>query len=159
VGIVMGLEVSRLARNSADWHRLIQICSVTDTLVLDESSIYDPTTFNDKFLLGIKGTMAEAELHTIMDRLQGGLLNKARRNALEIPLPTGFIYDSEGKAILDPDKQVQETIHLFFKIFRSTGSCRATVVHFNKNNIEFPLRVKSELPVSVRDSKIIHIFS
>ncbi len=80
-GIVLGLEVSRLARNSADWHRLIEICALTDTLILDEDGIYDPAHFNDRLLLGLKGTMSEAELHVMRARLRGGLLNKARRGS------------------------------------------------------------------------------
>jgi DNA invertase Pin-like site-specific DNA recombinase len=81
-GIVLGLEVSRLARNSADWHRLLEICALTDTLILDEDGIYDPAHFNDRLLLGLKGTMSEAELHVLRARLRGGLLNKARRGEL-----------------------------------------------------------------------------
>ena len=108
-GIVLGLEVSRLARNSTDWHRLLEICALTDTLILDEDGIYDPSHFNDRLLLGLKGTMSEAELHVIRARLQGGILNKARRGELECPLPVGLIYNPEGRPILDPDKQVQES--------------------------------------------------
>ena len=83
-GIVLGLEVSRLARNSTDWHRLLEICAITDTLILDEDGIYDPAHFNDRLLLGLKGTMSEAELHVLRARLQGGILNKARRGELEM---------------------------------------------------------------------------
>jgi len=86
-GIVLGLEVSRLARNSTDWHRLLEICALADTLILDEDGIYDPAHFNDRLLLGLKGTMSEAELHVIRARLQGGLLNKAQRGELQSPLP------------------------------------------------------------------------
>ncbi len=93
VGIVLGLEVSRLARNNADWHRLLEICALSKTLILDEDGIYDPTSFNDRLLLGLKGAMSEAELHMLRARLRGGLLNKARRGELRIPLPTGLIYD------------------------------------------------------------------
>src|SRR3954470_3858244 len=87
-GIVLGLEVSRLARNSTDWHRLLEICALTDTLILDEDGVYDPSHFNDRLLLGLKGTMSEAELHVLRARLQGGILNKARRGELVInPTP------------------------------------------------------------------------
>jgi len=103
-GIVLGLEVSRLARNSTDWHRLLEICALADTLILDEDGIYDPTHFNDRLLLGLKGTMSEAELHVIRARLQGGLLNKAKRGELQLPLPVGFIYDTMKQPILDVDK-------------------------------------------------------
>ena len=95
-GIVMGLEVSRLARNSTDWHRLLEICALTDTLILDEDGIYDPSHFNDRLLLGLKGTMSEAELHVLRARLQGGIRNKARRGELEIRPPVGLVYNSEG---------------------------------------------------------------
>src|SRR3989441_3149773 len=81
-GIVLGLEVSRLARNSTDWHRLLEICALTDTLILDEDGLYDPAHFNDRLLLGLKGTMSEAELHVLRARLRGGILNKARRGEL-----------------------------------------------------------------------------
>jgi DNA invertase Pin-like site-specific DNA recombinase len=89
-GIVLGLEVSRLARNSTDWHRLLEICALADTLILDEDGLYDPAHFNDRLLLGLKGTMSEAELHVIRARLQGGLINKARRGELQCSLPIGF---------------------------------------------------------------------
>ena len=92
-GIVLGLEVSRLARNSTDWHRLLEICALTDTLILDEDGVYDPAHFNDRLLLGLKGTMSEAELHVLRARLQGGILNKARRGELQCPLPVGFVYN------------------------------------------------------------------
>ncbi len=87
-GLVMGLEVSRLARNSTDWHRLLEICALTETLILDEDGLYDPAHFNDRLLLGLKGTMSEAELHVLRARLRGGIVNKARRGELEIPLPS-----------------------------------------------------------------------
>ena len=101
-GIVMGLEVSRLARNSTDWHRLLEICALTDTLILDEDGIYDPGHYNDRLLLGLKGTMSEAELHLLRARLQGGLLNKARRGDLQCRVPIGFVYDAAGRVVLDP---------------------------------------------------------
>src|SRR6201993_4071984 len=109
-GIVLGLEVSRLARNSTDWHRLLEICALTDTLILDEDGVYDPAHYNDRLLLGLKGTLSEAELHVIKARLQGGILNKARRGELESPLPVGFIYNPAHQPVLDPDKQVQESL-------------------------------------------------
>src|SRR5438876_1619879 len=114
-GLVLGLEVSRLARNSADWHRLLEICAVTDTLILDEDGLYDPAHFNDRLLLGLKGTMSEAELHVLRARLRGGILNKARRGELWSPRPSGFIYGADGRVHLDPDQQVQGTLRLFFE--------------------------------------------
>jgi DNA invertase Pin-like site-specific DNA recombinase len=106
-GIVLGLEVSRLARNSTDWHRLLEICALSDTLILDEDGIYDPGDFNDRLLLGLKGTMSEAELHFLKARLQGGLLNKARRGELALALPVGLVYNAQQRVILDPDQRVQ----------------------------------------------------
>ena len=106
-GIVLGLEVSRLARNSSDWHRLLEICALSNTLILDEDGLYDPSHFNDRLLLGLKGTMSEAELHVLRARLQGGLMNKARRGELKVPLPVGLVYDARDRVVLDPDQQVQ----------------------------------------------------
>src|SRR4051794_17941898 len=100
-GIVLGLEVSRLARNSTDWHRLLEICALTDTLILDEDGVYDPAHYNDRLLLGLKGTLSEAELHVIKARLQGGILNKARRGELQCPLPVGFVYNTKNEPALD----------------------------------------------------------
>ncbi len=96
-GIVMGLEVSRLARNNADWHRLLEICALADTLILDEDGVYDPTNFNDRLLLGLKGTMSEAELHVLKARLRGGILNKVRRGEYRCLLPIGLVYDESGR--------------------------------------------------------------
>jgi DNA invertase Pin-like site-specific DNA recombinase len=124
-GIVMGLEVSRLARNNADWHRLLEICALADTLILDEDGVYDPASFNDRLLLGLKGTMSEAELHVIKARLRGGILNKVRRGEYRCPLPTGFVYDEVGEVAFDPDSQVRETIAYFFETFLRVGSGRA----------------------------------
>ncbi len=101
-GIVLGLEVSRLARNNTDWHRLLEICALTDTLILDEDGIYDPSHFNDRLLLGLKGTMSEAELHVLRARLQGGIRNKARRGELVIKPPIGFVYSSEDVCGVGP---------------------------------------------------------
>lgn len=113
-GIVMGLEVSRLARNNADWHRLLEICALADTLILDEDGVYDPANFNDRLLLGLKGTMSEAELHVIKARLRGGILNKVRRGEYRCVLPTGLTYDEVGHVVLDPDSRIRETVAHFF---------------------------------------------
>jgi len=140
-GIVMGLEVSRLARNCSDWHRLIEICALTDTLILDEDGIYDSTEFNDRLLLGLKGTMSEAETHLLRARLRGGLINKARRGELRTRLPVGLVYDAQGQVVLEPDKQVQESIHLLFKTFFRTATGHRTAKHFRDNGLLFPRRV------------------
>jgi len=140
-GIVMGLEVSRLARNSTDWHRLLEICALAGTLILDEDGIYDPAHFNDRLLLGLKGTMSEAELHVLSARLRGGILNKARRGELETRLPIGFVYDANKHVLLDPDKRIQDTLHMLFKTFRRTGSAMATVKAFRAQKLQFPRHV------------------
>jgi DNA invertase Pin-like site-specific DNA recombinase len=141
-GIVLGLEVSRLARNSTDWHRLLEICALTDTLILDEDGVYDPSHFNDRLLLGLKGTMSEAELHVLRARLQGGILNKARRGELQCPLPVGFVYNTSSEPVLDPDKQVQESIRFFFETFRRTASACGVVKTFRQKGLLFPRRLK-----------------
>lgn len=139
-GIVLGLEVSRLARNSTDWHRLLEICALTDTLILDEDGLYDPRHFNDRLLLGMKGTLSEAELHVLHARLQGGILNKARRGELRKILPTGLEYDDQGKVILDPDRQIQQTLFTFFHTFERLGSALEIVKFFRKEKLLFPRR-------------------
>jgi DNA invertase Pin-like site-specific DNA recombinase len=140
-GLVMGLEVSRLARNNADWHRLLEICAFADTLVLDEDGLYDTNHFNDRLLLGLKGAMSEAELHILRARLRGGILNKARRGELACGLPIGFQYGPSSKVILDPDRQVQESLRVFFDTFRRTGSALATVKAFRGEGLLFPRRI------------------
>lgn len=139
-GIVMGLEVSRLARNSTDWHRLLELCALSETLILDEDGLYDPAHFNDRLLLGLKGTMSEAELHILRARLQGGIVNKARRGALRLPLPVGLVYDAEDHPILDPNQQVQRAIRLLFETFARTGSACAVVKVFRSQGLHFPRR-------------------
>lgn len=141
VGIVMGLEVSRLARNSADWHRLLEICAWSDTLILDEDGLYDPRQFNDRLLLGLKGAMSEAELHVLRARMRGGILNKARRGELRTPLPVGFMYDEDGHVRLDADQQVQHAITALFTTFAQYGSALATVKEFRRQSWKFPRRL------------------
>jgi len=141
VGLVMGLEVSRLARNSTDWHRLLEICALTDTLILDEDGIYDPSHFNDRLLLGLKGTMSEAELHVLRARLIGGQMNKARRGELWIRPPIGFVYDGDKKLVLNPDRQIQDTVRLLFETFRRVGSAMRVVRHFATQAILWPRRI------------------
>ena len=142
VGLVLGLEVSRLARNSSDWHQLLEICALTHTLILDEEGLYDPSTFNDRLLLGLKGTMSEAELFVLRARLQGGILHKARRGALKLPLPIGLCYTERDRIVLDPDLQVQTSIREVLRCFQQTGSACATVRHFHQQHLLFPRRVR-----------------
>jgi DNA invertase Pin-like site-specific DNA recombinase len=142
-GIVMGLEVSRLARNSSDWHRLIELCALTATLILDEDGIYDPAAFNDRLLLGLKGTMSEAELHILKARMRGGQINKTRRGELEMHPPVGLVYRADSTIGLDPDAQVQNVIRLVFDTFDRTGSAVKTVRAFRDQGILFPRRLRS----------------
>src|ERR1700692_2959948 len=140
VGAVFALEVSRLARSNLDWHRLLELCALTDTLVIDEDGCYNPADFNDGLLLGLKGTMAQAELHLLRGRLLGGKLNKARKGELRFPLPVGLCYDEEGWIVLDPDEEVQGAVELIFRLFRETGSAFAVMQQFAKSNLRFPKR-------------------
>lgn len=142
VGIVLGLEVSRLARNNADWHRLIELAALTQTLILDEDGVYDPAHFNDRLLLGLKGAMSEAELHVLKARLQGGIRNKARRGELEMPLPIGLTYHPNKSVVLDPDQSIRTAIQLLFDVFRQTNSATATVKRFRREGWLFPRRIR-----------------
>jgi DNA invertase Pin-like site-specific DNA recombinase len=142
-GIVLGLEVSRLARNNADWHRLLEICALSGTLICDEDGLYDPGEFNDRLLLGLKGTMSEAELHFIRARLRGGQLSKARRGELQMGLPVGLVYDPAGRVVLDPDTGVRDAIRHVFTVFTRTGSARAVVQEFNACDLLFPVRIRT----------------
>ena len=143
VGIVMGLEVSRLARNSRDWQHLLEICALTQTLILDEDGIYNPACFNDRLLLGLKGTISEAELYVIRARMQGGLKDKAKRGELKIRLPVGYVHDIKDRVVLDPDQRVQDTLCLFFSTYKRLSSMAATVRELNKKGILFPCRMFS----------------
>jgi DNA invertase Pin-like site-specific DNA recombinase len=140
VGAVLALEASRLSRSDLDWHRLLELCALTKTLVIDEDGCYDPADFNDGLLLGLKGTMAHAELHFLRTRLQGGKLNKAKKGELRFPLPVGFRYDEEGRIILDPDEEVSGAVALVFRLFRETGSAFAVVQRFTERGLRFPKR-------------------
>ncbi len=142
-GIVLGLEVSRLARNCMDWHRLLELCALSDALILDEDGLYNPNDFNDRLLLGLKGTMSEAELHFLRARLRGGILNKARRGELALSLPVGFVYDDRKQVCFDPDSRVRETMRLFFEVFRRTGSAYATAGHLREQGLLFPRRLRT----------------
>lgn len=139
-GIVMGLEVSRLARNSADWHRLLELCALSDTLILDEDGIYDPAHFNDRLLLGLKGTMSEAELHMLRARMQGGYMAKARRGELRLRLPIGLVYDATDKVQFDPDRQVQQVMRAIFETFRRLGSAGRTAIALADDGLRLPHR-------------------
>jgi len=140
VGAVFALEVSRLARSNLDWQRLLELCALTSTLVIDEDGCYDPADFNDGLLLGLKGVMASAELHFLRARLQGGKLHKAQKGELRFPLPVGFCYDAESRIILDPDEEVRGAVSLVFRLFRETGSAFAVMQRFAARALRFPKR-------------------
>lgn len=138
VGAVLGLEVSRLARSTADLQRLLELCSLTDTLIIDGDGVYDLGQFNDRMLLGLKGTMSEAELHILAGRLQGARRAAAARGELRFPLPVGYVYDEDGNAVLDPDEEVRAAVADVFACFEQTGSAYAVVGAFAERR--FPAR-------------------
>ena len=141
VGIVLGLEVSRLARNNADWYRLLELCGVTDTLIGDTDGVYHPALFNDRLLLGLKGTMSEAELHILRARLDGGIRNKAARGELRRGLPVGFVWgESDGEVLFHPDEAVTGAIRTVFERFAEFGSARRVWLWFRSEGLSFPLQ-------------------
>jgi DNA invertase Pin-like site-specific DNA recombinase/predicted DNA-binding transcriptional regulator AlpA len=141
VGIVLGLEVSRLARNNADWYRLLELCGVTDTLIGDNDGVYHPALFNDRLLLGLKGTMSEAELHIIRARLDGGIRNKAARGELRRGLPVGFVWgEQDGEVLFHPDEAVTGAIRTVFERFAEFGSARRVWLWFRSEGLSFPLQ-------------------
>ena len=140
-GIVLGLECSRLARNNADWHQLLELCAMTGTLICDEDGLYDPRDFNDRLILGMKGQISEYELHFIRARLRGGQLSAARRGELRTGLPVGLAYDAAGHVVLDPDAGVQQALRHLFAVFARTGSARAVVAAFADDKLLFPVRI------------------
>jgi DNA invertase Pin-like site-specific DNA recombinase/predicted DNA-binding transcriptional regulator AlpA len=148
VGIVLGLEVSRLARNNADWYRLLDLCGITDTLIGDSDGIYHPALFNDRLILGLKGTMSEAELHILRARLDGGIRNKAARGELRRGLPVGFVWGEEdGEVRFHPDEAVLSAIRTVFSKFTELGSVRKVWLWFRSEDLSFPLRahMKSDI--------------
>src|SRR6266516_1609584 len=148
VGIILGLEVSRLARNNADWYRLLDLCVITDTLIGDSDGVYHPALFNDRLVLGLKGTMSEAELHILRARLDGGIRNKAARGELRRGLPVGFVWgDADGEVRFHPDEAVVNTIRTVFSKFTELGSVRKVWLWFRSEGLSFPLRahMKSEI--------------
>jgi excisionase family DNA binding protein len=140
VGLVLALEVSRLARSSTDWHQLLDLCALTGTLIADSDGIYSPQDFNDRLLLGLKGTMSEAELHLIRSRLDGGLRNKAKRGELELSLPVGLDRDEDGHIVLSPDEQVRHAIERVFALWRRLGSARQVVRELIAEGQKLPRR-------------------
>jgi DNA invertase Pin-like site-specific DNA recombinase len=141
VGIVLGLEVSRLARNNADWYRLLDLCGMTDTLIGDADGVYHPALFNDRLVLGLKGTMSEAELHILRARLDGGIRNKAARGELRRGLPVGFVWgDADGEVRFHPDEAVTSALRAVFTRFAELGSVRQVWLWFRSEKLSFPLQ-------------------
>lgn len=139
VGAIFSLEASRLARSNKDWHRLLELCVITGTLVIDEDGCYDPAEFNDGLVLGMKGTFAQAELHIIRARLHGGKLNKAQKGALRFALPVGLVFDGD-QIVLDPDQEVQGAVRTVFELFAREGTAYAVVQRFQELGLRFPRR-------------------
>jgi DNA invertase Pin-like site-specific DNA recombinase len=140
VGVVLALEASRLARSSVDWHRLVEICVVTRTLLADEAAVYEPRDPNDRLLLGVKGTISEAELFTIRCRLHDGRWSKARRGELSKPLPVGYVQDEAGAVIKHPDRQVQARLAYIFDLFAELRVARRVVARLRREGLLIPAR-------------------
>jgi len=138
-GAVACIECSRLSRNSNDWGRLMEICAITKTLLIDADGIYDPNDFNDRILLGLKGTINMAELYLMKARMDGGRINKAQRGELKVRLPAGYVYDSSSRIVKDPDAQIQGSVQLVFDSFRRFGSAHGVMVFFRENGYKFPV--------------------
>ena len=148
VGIILGLEVSRMARNNADWYRLLDLCSMTDTLIGDADGVYHPSLFNDRLLLGLKGTMSEAELHVLRARLDGGIRNKAARGELRRGLPVGFVWgEADGEILVHPDAAVSGAVRAVFDRFAEFGSARRVWLWFRSEGLSFPLQTHARTPL------------
>jgi DNA invertase Pin-like site-specific DNA recombinase len=142
VGIVLGIEMSRLARSGREWHQLLELCALSGTLLGDPDGIYDPADHNDRLLLGLKGTISEAELHLIKQRMWSGRLAKARRGQLAVPLPAGFVRRPSGQVALDPDEQVQAAVRLVFDLFERLGTVNAVLCFLADNHIQLGVRLR-----------------
>lgn len=140
VGAILGLEVSRLARSCADWYRLLEIAAVARALIVDEDGVYDPNQYNDRLLLGLKGTFSEAELHFLKQRMMGGRRNKAGRGAFRIRLPVGYVWEEGDGIRLDPDERVRDAVGLFFRSFDRIGTAMGAARYFEDNGQPFPRR-------------------
>ena len=147
VGILLGLEVSRLARSNADWYRLLDMCAITDTLLADSDGLYHPALFNDRLILGLKGTMSEAELHVLRSRLDGGIRNKAARGELRRALPVGLVWgEEEGEIRFHPDEAVNGAIRTVLAKFMELGSARQVWLWFRLQNLSFPMHPLGMVP-------------
>jgi DNA invertase Pin-like site-specific DNA recombinase len=142
VGLILGVEMSRLARSSKDWHQLLEICALFGTLIADLDGSYDPSQYNDRLLLGLKGTMSEAELHLLKQRMYQGILQKARRGALSFALPIGYVHNASGEVVYDPDEQVQHVVRLIFRKFDELGTLHALLRYLVQHDIQLGVRVR-----------------
>ncbi len=142
VGLILGIEMSRLARSCADWYPLLELCALFGTLIADSDGVYDPAQYNDRLLLGLKGTMSEAELHILQQRLRQGRLNKARRGALAVPLPVGYVRRPSGEVALDPDEQVQAVVRVIFHQFEELGTLNAVLRYLVRHQIQLGVRLR-----------------
>jgi len=145
VGIVLGIDMSRLARTGRDWHQLLELCSLSGTLLADPDAVYDPGYYNDRLLLGLKGTVSEAELYLIRQRMASGKMAKAERGELAVPLPIGYVRRPSGEVVLDPDEQAQHVVRLVFDMFDRLGTLNAVLRYFADNAIQLPVRVRGGL--------------
>jgi DNA invertase Pin-like site-specific DNA recombinase len=142
VGIILGVEMSRLARSNKDWHQLLELCALFHTLIADLDGIYDPAQYNDRLLLGLKGTMSEAELHILKQRMHQGRLSKAQRGALHFPLPVGYVWSADGEIQFDPDEQVQQVVRLIFRTFDDLGTLGGLLRYLAQHQIQLGVRVR-----------------
>jgi DNA invertase Pin-like site-specific DNA recombinase len=142
VGLVLGLEMSRLARSNKDWHQLLEVCALCGTLLADQDGVYDPRDCNDRLLLGLKGTMSEFELVTMRNRLERGKLNKAERGALFLSVPAGYLKLPTGEVVQDPDEQVRAAVALVFDKFDELGSCRAVFDYLIRHHVRLGGRAR-----------------
>jgi DNA invertase Pin-like site-specific DNA recombinase len=145
-GLILGVEIARLARSCKDWHQLLEICALFGTLIADSDGIYDPAQYTDRLLLGLKGTMSEAELHILKQRMQQGRLSKARRGELAVPLPTGYLRRASGAVTFDPDEQVQHVVRLILRKFEELGTLNAVLQYLVRHQIQVGIRVRRVWP-------------
>ena len=141
VGMILGIELSRLARSNKDWHQLIELCALFGTMLADQDGLYSPTDYNDRLLLGLRGIMNEAELHILQGRMHQALLNKAKRGAVYMRAPIGYVKLPSGKFGIDPDEQVQSIVRMIFAEFDRRGSTRSVLRFLQQSNIQLPIRL------------------
>jgi len=142
VGLVLGVEMSRLARSGREWHQLLELCALAGALLADPDSVYDPAEHNDRMLLGLKGTISEAELHLIKQRMWNGRIGKARRGELAVPLPVGYFRLADGQVVKDPDEQVQAVVRLVFDLFDDLATINAVLRFLVENGIQIGIRAR-----------------